>query len=204
MRRLLHSQAAYLPLAAWLALVLGGTSGPAQATPFPIVCYLSYTAVTSTGGGTPSPTMRDRTCAVEIAFKDTAGNFANRSYSCRILAGHSSCTTTVDPAASGVPASYAIAVTGPAPFASPTEEIDGCAYSTFTNGGLTGTPPGMIMFYPITFTDPSPEMPTAANPYPYFRSDPMPATTSITGSATWGVVVLHAFDCATVPTPGSP
>lgn len=193
--------------AAVLSLLLAPVLAPgaAQATPFPILCYLSYSAPNPSGGGAPQPTARNRTCAVEIAFKDGAGDLAHRAYSCQIAAGAGSCTTTVDPASSGLSSSYAIASANAQPLYSSTEENHGCAYSAFASGATSGAPPGRIAFYPLTFTDPSPEMPSPTNQYPYAGdSDPMPAYTSISGVTGWGVVVLQAFDCASVPTSSSP
>lgn len=159
-----------------------------------VTCYLGYTS-SAEGREGLSPTTRDRTCTVAVIFKDpdSSRSFASRTYACRVPAYSSSCSVRAEPGESGVPASYTVTSATAAPLFSWSEEQDGCAYAAFQpSGGL------LPLFYPITFTDPSPELPTSANPYPYAFSDPMPATPAASGSLRQ-IIALHYFDCGLHP-----
>jgi hypothetical protein len=110
------------------ALLAIGIAAAAGATTYPFICNLGYTVSTS-GSGALNDTPRDRVCAVEVVFENSSGTGATtRTYSCTVAASASSCSYTIDPSASSVPAGWTptAAVTGP--LHSSTEESNGCVY----------------------------------------------------------------------------
>jgi hypothetical protein len=146
-------------------LLLLGTAAAAGASTFPFTCSLGYEV--STVSGALNDTPRDRVCTAEIVFENSGGTSeTSRSYSCTVAASTSSCTVTIDPSASGVPAGFSPTAVVTAPMHSATEENNGCTY-LILNG--FSAPPTL---YPTAtiFTSPSLE-----------------------------VVVLHYFDCTSVP-----
>jgi hypothetical protein len=146
------------------ALLLLVTAAAAGATTFPFTCDLGYEVSTS-GSGALHDTPVDRVCTAEIVFS-SGGGYTTRTYSCTVAASTSSCTTTVDPSASSVPAGFAPTAAVTAPLHSSTEESNGCTY-LITNG--LSTPP---------------------TTYP---------TATVYTSPSLEVVVLHYFDCTSVP-----
>lgn len=110
------------------ALLLLGTAAAAGATTFPFTCSLGY-EVSASGSGALNDTPRDRVCTAEIVFQNSSGSAeTSRSYSCTIAASTSSCTTTIDPGASGVPSGFSPTAAVTAPMHSTTEETNGCTY----------------------------------------------------------------------------
>jgi hypothetical protein len=105
-----------------LSLVSAGLSFAAN---LPILCNLDY--YVSTQSGAISATPRNRTCPVKVIFSNGFGT-TSRTYSCVIPAGQTSCSMTVDPAASGVPGSFAATSAYTAYLYSATEEDAGCVY----------------------------------------------------------------------------
>jgi hypothetical protein len=91
----------------------------------PILCNLDY--YVSTQSGAISATPRDRTCPVKVIFSNGFGT-TGRTYSCVIPTGQTSCSITVNPAASSVPLSFAPTSAYTASLYSATEEDAGCVY----------------------------------------------------------------------------
>ena len=82
-----------------LALFLA-SAGRVNATSLPILCNLDY--YVSTTSGALSATPRSRVCAVRVVFSNGGGS-TSRTYSCTVATGQTSCSFTVDPAASSIP-----------------------------------------------------------------------------------------------------
>jgi hypothetical protein len=138
---------------------------PASAT-FPFTCDLGYEVSTS-GSGALHDTPRDRVCTAEIVFQNSTGTASTtRDYSCTVLANASSCSTTIDPSASGVPAGFSPTAAVTAPMHSSTEENNGCTYLILNS-----------------FATPPTRYPTA----------------TVYTTPSLQVVVLHYFDCTSVP-----
>jgi hypothetical protein len=107
-----------------LALSLA-SAGMANATSLPILCNLDY--YVSTGSASLSATPRDRVCAVQVIFSNGGGT-TSRTYSCTVATGQTSCSLTVNPAASSVPSGFTPQSASTAPLYSSTEEDAGCVY----------------------------------------------------------------------------
>lgn len=105
-----------------LSLVSAGLSFAAN---LPILCNLDY--YVSTQSAAISATPRDRVCPVKVIFTNGGGS-TSRTYSCVVLSGQTSCSMTVDPAASYVPLSFAPTSAYSASLYSATEENAGCVY----------------------------------------------------------------------------
>ncbi|HEX4965135.1 MAG TPA: hypothetical protein VF173_30280 [Thermoanaerobaculia bacterium] len=100
-------------------------AGIAQAGSLPIFCNLDYYVSTQSGALSASP--RARVCPVKVSFSDGVG-VTGRTYACTIPAGQFSCSVTVDPQASGVPATFTAQSAYTALLHSSTEENNGCVY----------------------------------------------------------------------------
>jgi hypothetical protein len=116
------SKRAMMPLFVCLFLAAAGI---AHAGSLPIFCNLDYYVSTQSGALSASP--RVRVCPVKVTFSDGVGS-TGRTYACAIPAGQFSCSLTVDPQASGVPASFTPRSAYSALLHSNTEEDNGCVY----------------------------------------------------------------------------
>lgn len=152
------------------ALLCAGLSAvAARATTYQFSCSIGY--MVSTQNGSLSSTPIDRVCTAQVVFMNAGrSGETSRSYSCTVLAGTSSCSLTIDPAASGVPAGFTPAAVATAPLHSATEESNGCTYLILD--GFANPP----QLYPsaTVLTGPMPGMPPLID-------------------------VLHYFDCTTRP-----
>jgi hypothetical protein len=198
-------------LAALVGLALSLVPAPASASMM-LACYLGYLSFPIPN---PSPGHHDRGCTFALTFRDpinpAPSGLLTRAYSCHVASGASSCFLTIDPTASGVPATYNLVGADTSPLDSATEESDGCGYSGYEHGSAS-----LVARYPLVFGGGDPPPGASVNPYPYAATDPMPARTGysspyplsggvsvptipVGGSGLYTIVALHYFDCATLP-----
>jgi len=162
----------------------------------------------------PHPMPHDRGCSFQVAWvapnNPDPNELVNRSFSCIVRAGDTSCSLTVEPREYGVPAEYVLKSVGTAPLYSPAEEADGCVYGTYLHENLQGRyplvfspgdPPDASHEFPYSEGNPILGTPTSSNPFPIvYSTDPMPALPylPVADGPTLYIVALHYFDCANI------
>ena len=117
------------------------SAGLCLGTTLPITCFIDY--YVSTQDASLSATPRDRVCAVKVIFSDGYGT-TGRTYSCVVPEGQFSCSITIDPAASWVPASFVPHSAYTASLYSSTEEAAGCVYDPDYPSAQVNTMMGMM------------------------------------------------------------